>query len=121
GGLRFGRVRFKPRDRQETLDDNPLRHYRLELVVDEIDARRIAGGELLDRRIRDVGRVAERHLLEDADGLVAHVEAAAAEEVSSFAANQAERNVAAGRLVEDELARRFDDIRLEAAAQTAIG
>ena len=31
-------VDVEPRDRQQLLDDDPLRHHRLELVVDEIDA-----------------------------------------------------------------------------------
>src|ERR1041385_7231004 len=84
-------------------------------------ARRLSRREVLDGRIGDVDRVRERHLLEDADRFVADVEAAAPEKVASLAADQAERDVAAFRLVEDELTRGLDDVRIEAAAQPAIG
>ena len=102
--------------------DDPLGHHRFELVVDEVDARRAAGHELLDRHVGNLDRVAEREALEHAHLLMAHVEAAAAEKVAPFASDQPKRDIV-GRpaLGEDELLRGLDDIGIEASAQTAVG
>ena len=62
----------------------------------------------------------EPQLLEDADLLEQHGEAAAAEEVAALAADQAER--ARLRLLVDDVARRaLDDVGVEAAAQPLVG
>src|SRR5262249_16809297 len=116
----LGRTAFKPRNREQALDDNPLRHDGLELVVHEIDACRGARGEILDGRIRNIDRVGKRHLLKDTYSFITDVKPATSEEVASLAADQAEGNVASGCFVEDELSGRFDDVGIEAAAQAAI-
>ena len=61
-------------------------------------------------------------VLEQADLLVAHVEAAAHEEVAALSADQRQRDLAPGvtRLRADELGRALDDVGVEAAAQPAI-
>ena len=64
------------------------------------------------------------HVLEQADFLVEHVEAAALEEVAALAADERHRDVAAIRrlrLVDRELQRRLGDVGVEAAAQAAVG
>ena len=74
--------------------------------------------------LRDRLRVRPLDVLEEADLLVAHVEAAAHEEVAALAADQRQRHVAASgrlRLLGDELRRRLDDVGVEAAAQAAVG
>jgi hypothetical protein len=114
------RLTLEPRDRQQPLDDDPLGHHRLELVIDEIDARCRAGGEILDGGIRNINRVGKRHLLKDADRFITDVESTTTEEVASFPTDQAEGNVASRCFVEDELSGRFDDVGIEAAAQTAV-
>ena len=60
----------------------------------------------------------EAQLLEDADLLEQHLEAAAAEEVAALAADQAERT--ALRALRDERAGALDDVGVEAAAQPLV-
>src|SRR5687767_2332574 len=86
------RLRLELRDRQEPLDDNSLGHDRLELVVHEMDARRPARYEFIDRHVGDLRGKAERQPLEDADLLVADLEAAAAKEFTPLAPDQPERD-----------------------------
>ena len=111
---------LEARNRQQALNDQALRHDRLELVVNEIHARRYAGGELLDRGIGERNSVVERQSLEDAHRLVADVEPAATEEVAALAADQPKRDLAPLSFFDDELPGGLDDVRVEAATQTAV-
>src|SRR4030095_1413134 len=104
----------------QAVDHDSLRHHRLELVVDEIHARRAAGGKFFDCDVGDFGGMVERQSLENPHCLVANFESAPAEEVASLAADESKRYLTPARLVDDDLARRLDHIRVEAAAESAV-
>src|SRR5262249_10237437 len=114
-------IRFESRNGQQTFDDDQLRHDRLELVVDEIDGRSGARGEICDRCVGKIRCIGKGHLLKDAHGLVPNVKAAATEKVAAFSADQTQRNLPVRRLVLDELPGCLDDVRVEAPAQPTIG
>ena len=86
------RILFELRDRQQPLDDDLLRHDRLELVVDQVHRADVGRQKLLDRRVGNRLRVRPLDVLEQPDFLVAHVEAAAQEEVAALAADQRQRH-----------------------------
>src|SRR5207237_5961905 len=93
-------------------------HHGSELVVNQHDAIDPARQKRVGRRLRDRLRILEPQLLEDADAVEQHGEAAAREEVASFAADEAERH----RLpaLEDEGAARLDHVRVEAAGEPLV-
>ncbi len=120
--LRFGScvLALETRNRQQPLDNDPLRDHRFEFVVDEIHAGGPAGCEFLDRRIGQRRGVSERQPLEDASRFVANVETASTKEVAAFSADQAERDLVLLAFFDDELPCGFDDVRVETATQTAV-
>ena len=69
-------------------------HDRPELVVDEVHRTDVRRQEFLDRRVGNRLRMRPLDVLEEADFLVAHVEAAAHEEVAPLAADQRQRHLA---------------------------
>jgi hypothetical protein len=66
-------------------------------------------------------RIGKGQPLKDPDRLVANIKTAPAEEVASLAADQAKGNLVLLSLFDDELTGGFDDVRVEAAAQSTVG
>src|SRR4030095_10875037 len=65
-------------------------------------------------------RIREREPLKNPGRLVANVEAAPAEEVTPLPSDQTKRDLVLLTLFDDELPGGLDDVRVEAAAQSAV-
>jgi hypothetical protein len=120
GSRRLGLLDVPPRDRQERLHDNALRHDRAELVVDELHAVDPSVDERLDGRIGDALGIVEFQGREDVHLLEQHCESAATEVVAAAPSHEPERDLPR-RTLDDEGAGGLDRVGVEAAAKSAVG
>ena len=88
-------------------------------LLGEVHAVDLTAGERVDRGGRNLLGILKFQLREEIHLLVPHLEAPPGKEVAAAPANQSKGDLPARRL-RNEVARRLDDVGVEAAAQAAI-